>query len=570
MRAGFPLVLFLALSTACGGGGSNSGSRSTRYGGVFNLNQTDPLRSIFPLTLTEASSFRIMAQVYQGLVALDPVDLSIRPCLAETWEVDPSATQYTFHLRAGVYFHDDAAFPEGHGREVMADDVVRCFTAICTQGLGDGMFWLFQDRILGANEFYEASVGGKVPEQGVKGIEKIDDRTLRLTLTHPTPNFLQIIAHQGCWIWPQELTKAYGDDPRTKAIGTGPFRLRDYEPTQVLVLERSARYWGRSESGDALPYLDGVRMTFADNKRTEFEEFLKGHVTALLELPVDNLADLGDSVDASGHQRFTLRTRAALASQFYGLDAFHAPFSDVRVRKAFALAIDRSFIVDSVLGGLATPAEHGIVAPGLTGYPYTHVPGVPFAPDSARALLAAAGYPGGKGFPALQLQVNADGFGYLRVAEAVQTMLGRELSIPISLSVLRADRHYDRVERGLARFWREGWTADHPDPENFLALLYGKNAVHDTAVPASINKTRYDSELFNEHFAKAALSKDNTERMNELAECDRLAMMDMPLIPLYHRRAAYLLQPKVRDLHLNAIEYLDLTAVWLEKGAPAP
>ena len=77
-----------------------------------------------------------MSQVYQGLVSFDPRDLSIIPCLAERWEVDSSATRYTFHLRPGVRFHDDPAFPDGKGRELTADDVVHCFTAICTQGTG--------------------------------------------------------------------------------------------------------------------------------------------------------------------------------------------------------------------------------------------------------------------------------------------------------------------------------------------------------------------------------------------------------------------------------------------------
>lgn len=566
MRAGPLLFSVLALLPACDHQPEQRLSVGTRFGGVFNLNETEPLRSIFPLTLTQASAFRIMSQVYQGLVSFDPATLDIVPCLAWKWEIDESATRYTFHLRPGVRFHDDPAFPDGRGRELTADDVVRCFTAICTQGIGDQMIWLFQDRVEGANAHYAATSGGVPTAEGVSGIRKVDDATVAITLTHPSPNFLQIIAHQGCWIWPEELSVAYGGEPGTHAIGTGPFSLHEVHAGEAMVLERNPHYWESDAEGRALPYLDGVRVTFAEDKNAEFDEFTKGRVTALLELPVDRLRDLKDSVDAvSGERRFTMRSIPALTSQFYGFDAFHAPFKDLRVRRAFALAIDRRTLADSVLGGFATPALHGLVAPGLEGYPYEKVPGVPFAPDSARRLLAAAGYPEGRGFPPLQLQVNADGFGYIRVAEAVQAMLERELHVPVSISVLPADKHYERVEMVQARFWREGWTADHPDPENFLALLYGKNAVMDTTMPASINNTRFHNEQFDDLFTKAARSTDNATRLADLAEAERVAMEEMPIIPLYHEQAVFLLHPWVMDLQINAIEFLDLTAVWFDR-----
>ncbi len=567
MRAGFLSFILLALLPACDHQPEQRLSVGSRFGGVFNLNETEALRSIFPLTLTQASAFRIMSQVYQGLVSFDPSTLEIIPCLAESWEVDPGATRYTFHLRPGVRFHDDAAFPDGKGRELSADDVVRCFTAICTQGIGDQMIWLFQDRVEGANAHYAASSGGVHATDGVAGIHKVDDATVSITLTHPSPNFLQIIAHQGCWIWPEELTAAYGKDLGSHAIGTGPFTLHGMHAGEAMVLERNPHYWKEDAEGRALPYLDAIRVTFAEDKNAEFDEFLKGRVTALLELPVDRLRDLKDSVDpGSGERRFTMRSTPALTSQFYGFDAFHAPFNDIRVRRAFAMAIDRRTLVDSVLGGFATPALHGLVAPGLEGYPYEKVPGVPFAPDSARRLLTEAGYPEGKGFPPLQLQVNADGFGYVRVAEAVQAMLERELHVPVSISVLPANRHYERVEMVQARFWREGWTADHPDPENFLALLYGRNAVLDTTLPASINNTRFHFAPFDDLFAKAAQATDKNMRMAGLAEAERVAMGEMPIAPLYHEQAVFLMHPWVMDLHINAIEFLDLSAVWFDRS----
>ena len=166
----------------------------------------------------------------------------------------------------------------------------------------------------------------------------------------------------------------------------------------------------------------------------------------------------------------------------------------------------------------------------------------------------------------MQLQVNVDGFGYVRVAEAVQVMLERELHVPVSISVLPADKHYERVEMVKARFWREGWTADHPDPENFLALLYGKNAVTDTTLPASINNTRFHYKPFDDLFAKAAQAVDKNARMEGLADAERVAMAEMPIAPLYHEQAVFLMHPWVMDLHINAIEFLDLSAVWFDRS----
>lgn len=567
MRAG-PLVLsLLVLLGACDDQPGRPADAEGRYGGVFNLNEAGAIRSLFPHTLTLASEVRIMGQVYEGLVSFDPATMATVPCLAERWEVDATHTRWTFHLRPGVRFHDDPAFPGGSGRALTADDVVRCLTAICTQGAGDQMRWLLQDRVLGATEHYAATRNGEPLPQGVEGIRKVDDATVLITLTHPDPNILRIIAHQGCWIWPQELVTAYGADINAHAIGTGPFRLRGAHAGGTMVLERSPHYWGKDAEGRILPYLDAVRITFDPDPNAEFDQFLKGRVSALLALPVDRLAALKDSVDpATGEQRFRMRSVPAFSSQFYCFDIHHPPFDDLRVRRAFAMAIDKQALVDRVLGGLATPALHGIVAPGLENYPYELVPGVPFDPDSARLLLAGAGYPEGQGFPALRLQVNADGFGYVRVAEAVLGMIERELKVPITLSVLPANRHLALTEHLKARFWREGWSADHPDPENFLALLYSRNAAQDTALASPLNTVRFHSVPFDVRFERAVREPDERARARLLAEAERTAMSELPMMPLYHDRAVLLTLPQVMDLHVNPLEVLDLAAVWFDRS----
>lgn len=527
------------------------------YGGVFNANETQELRSLFPLSLTQAAAQRIGAQIYEGLVRFDQRDLSVIPALAESWAVDAEGRVYTFQLRKGVLFHDDTCFVGGKGRELTSEDVKQCFTSLCTSSEMNQMFWLFQDRITGANAHFEATALGK-PSPGVSGIETPDDHTVRFTLTAPWPGFLQVLAHQGCWIWPAELLRFYKQDALWHPLGTGAFRLKSYRRGEALVMERNPVYWGTDEHGDRLPFLDAVRYTFEQDKVRELEQFEAGRISVIYELPVDRTDFLHTT------EKYQVQTTPGLAVQFYGFNAHHAPFTDLRVRQAFSIAIDRRALVDSVLGGLAVATTRGVVPPGFSGYPYDTVPATGYDPERARALLAEAGFPGGRGLPTVFLQVNNSGFGYVQVAEAVQAMLERELGARVISSVLPAEQHFQRVELGEATFWREGWIADHPDPENFLALFYGRNAPADTTEPSYLNSTRFRDARYDSLFTLALRTTDEPQRMRLLAQAERRLMEEAAIAPLYHERTVRVLQPWVRDLPVNGMEYRDLRMVWFD------
>ncbi len=537
-----------------------SGEGGKVYGGVFNANETEEIQGFFPLTLAQAASHRIAAQVFEGLVRFNQADLSLEPALAESWTIDPSGTEYTFVLRSGVKFQDDACFPDGVGRAFVASDVVHCFTQLCSYGELNQMFWLFQDRVIGANVQYAATSKGK-KGPGVSGIEALDDHTVRIGLTEPWPSFLQVLGHQGCWIYPKEVVEQLGPDVEWHPVGTGPFRVKVFTRGKSMVLERNADYWGVDELGNSLPFLDALRFTFEPDKNKELDEFEKGHLSAVFELPVDRTGVL------KVESRSQVQTIPGLTVQFYGFNRREKPFDDIRVRKAFSLAIDRQFLVDSILNGLAVAAEHGVVAPGFEDYPYDLVPRSRYDPVAARELLTEAGYPGGKGLPPIYLQVNNDGFGYVKVAGAVQSMLERNLGAPVVSSVLPRVQHYERVEKGQTQFWREGWIADHPDPENFLALFYGKNAPSDLSIPSYLNSTRYQNARYDSLFASAVRTGEEAERMKLLAEAETQLMNDAVVIPLYHERSVRLLQPWVRDMPINGMEYRDLRAVWFDPAA---
>lgn len=530
------------------------------YGGVFSANESEDLRSLFPLSLTQAAAHRLAAQVYEGLVRLDQADLSVVPSLAESWNVDASGTVYTFNLRPGVFFHDDACFPEGKGREFKASDVVYCFTRICTNTPDNQMFWLLQDRLVGANAQYAGEGDGEV----VKGVQAIDDRTVRFTLTSPWPSFIQVLAHQGCWIHPPEQTTHYGAGALWHMVGTGAFRVKNFARNAVLVLERNPQYWRKDGEGSGLPYLDALRYTFIPDKLAELEAFEKGNLSVIYELPVDRTDVL------RAEHNYVVQTIPALTTQFFGFNTSKAPFNDARVRRAFSLAIDRRALVDSVLDGLAVTAEHGVVAAGFQHYPYAEVPTLEHDPERARLLLAEAGYPGGAGLPTIFLQVNNDGFGYVKVAEAAQAMLERELGARVISSVLPSDQHYQRVAYNDAMVWREGWIADHPDPENFLSLFYGRNAPADTAAPSFLNSTRYRNAAYDSLFSLALRTSDTEKRMLLMARAESRLMNDAIIAPLYHERSVRLLQPWVRDMPINGMEYRDMALVWLDPAARDP
>lgn len=541
--------------------GNVKGGRA--YGGIFNWNETGPVRSIHPPGLTTAAGFRVGCLVYEGLVRFDPQDLTVRPCLAERWEVDPAGTSYTFHLRPDVRFHDDSLFSGGDGRVLTAEDVEHCFRRLCTADPENNMFWLFQDRVRGANAHFKATREGWDPGP-VEGIRAMDERTLHIELIAPDPLFLQVLAHQGCWIYPRELEAAR---PATtmRAIGTGPFVLRNIGSGGALVFERSPHYWGQDGLGNALPFLDGVRVTFNNDKAAELVSFLQGKLSVVVDPPLERPDVLSDTMDAAtGRVRYRVQRIPGLSVQFYGFNTRARPFDQAAVRKAFAMAIDQRFLVDSVLKGSAIVAEHGIVPPGLKDYPQKEVPGLLYDPERARQLLAEAGFPGGKGFPPVRLQVNNDGFGYVRVAEAVQGMLERNLGIGLSISVLPIDQHYALVDEGRALLWRQGWVADYPDPENFLALFHGNNAVLDTAQASPLNTTRYHNARFDSLYQQARTTMDPARRLALLAAAERCMMEDAAVAPLYFDRTVRLLQPWVMDMPMNAMDLRDLSRVWFD------
>jgi len=546
------------------------------YGGIFRVNETGELRSLDPVAINDVTSAHIAENIYDQLLYFD-ASLQLTCELAEHWEISPDGLRYTYYLRRGVYFHDDPCFPGGKGRELIATDVVYSLTRCCDARTGTLSADYFRGKVLGAEEYYAATLRAlqtgtepKIP--GVRGFRALDRYTVQIELVAPFGPFEYYVAMNFTGIHPREAVEYYGKDFFQHPVGSGPFRFVGWTPDRECVLVRNHRYWKRDTAGNALPYLDGIRFSFVKDDKVQFLEFTEGSLEECYRIPseffplvVDDKKQLRPSF-----ARFLLLRVPALSTQYYGMLTTSPIFRDVRIRQAFNYAVDRERILRYVLKGQGGEAAHyGLVPPAMPDYPAYRIRGYRFDPKRARQLLAAAGYPMGRGFPPLDLQLNSGGGRNVLVAEAVQMQLAEVLGVQIGLKMVEFARHLDEIDHGRAPFYRLGWVADYPDPESFLNLFYGKLVPTDSTAPSPINSTRYRNPRYDALFEQARRTLDHRRRAEQFVEAEQIALADAPMLLLFYDEDYRLLQPYVRGYRNNAMDRRQYAYVWFDRDAVA-
>lgn len=571
MRRVIYLVLLASLFNACGadnksGRGLTKVNGNVYYGNIFRMNEIEDFRNLFPLSITEESSQHISYQLYEGLVKLSQSDLTIIPCLAESWEKNEDATVWTFHIRKGVKFHDDPCFEDGKGREITAEDFKYCFEKLCTASPENQQFGAsFKDRVWGASQYYQSTKNKTPLPAGVPGIKVMDEYTLQIKLEHPFAGFLNVLATIGCVLYPKEAYDKYGTQMKTKCVGTGPFRVKNIKEGEIVSLERNPNYWNVDEYGNQLPYLDGLKFTFIKEKKAELMEFKKRNLDMMYRLPIEMIPNILGELDNAKEENFTfdIQIVPAMSVFYYGFQHQSGIFNKKEVRLAFNYAIDRERIVNYTLQGEGVPAIYGIVPPSFKNYEFKKLKGYELDVEKAQKYLADAGYPNGKGFPKLTLQMNSGGNDRnIQIAEITKKMLEKNLNISIEIVIVPFSEHLDRLETGKAEFWRSSWNADYPDPSAFLILLYGKGVPEKLSDRSSLNSVRYRSPVFDSLFEAAAHEVDEKKRFELYRLADQEALNDGAIMPLFYDESCRLVQPNVKNFPANAMEYRDLSEVY--------
>jgi oligopeptide transport system substrate-binding protein len=563
----FLLVAFLFfLVNGCdnshtGNSGANGEVNHELSGGLFKMSLSDNVLSIFPHNLVDAAAFNLMNQVYEGLFELDEKTKKFKPKLAESYTVSEDGKVYTIVLKEGIFFHDDPIFPEGKGREVRAEDVIQCFTKLCEPSENNALYPFVIDLIEGASEFRQAKIQGEETSDSPNGLRLVDDYTFEIELKYPTPNFLAILTHPCFWIFPEELYQ-YEDQINNWCIGTGPFKAFTIKMNDVIIFQRNKKYREIDSLGRSLPYLDAVRCNFIENERDQLDAFLDGNLDLVFSVPRDNIQQLVESAE-NENTSYNILTIPGMRVEYYGFQHRSELFGNADVRRAINYAIDRQFLVDSVLKGFGEPAIYGFVPPSVPGYDANSIGGFTFNPVRAKELLIGAGYEDSQSFPVLTIQINDGNPTALEVAEAVQKMLADNLSITVELSILPRNKHYEEIELGNVAIWRDGWIADYPDPENFLKLFHGKLVPDDSVKASYLNTVRFNDPNFDEYFELSTRESNSKIRQELLLKADSIVMDKAAVAPLYYEEWVWLVNKRVQNLSVSPMGNLDLSQVYL-------
>lgn len=561
-------LLLLLWSCSTGNEGSTGSMREGTeaqggrvYGGVLRLNETEPLQTLYPPSITDFVSNHIAAQIYETLIRMDTRDLSLKPALAEKWAFDQSGKIITFNLRKGVHFHDDDVFTGGRGREVTAKDVIFSLTQLCTYSPDNLVFpTTLQGRIKGATEHYEASRKGE-PAGPVEGLKILDDYTFEMHLETTNPSILHILTQPSTAIVAPELVAHYGTR-LTK--GAGPFVFSDEDGRVVLV--RNNNYYGRDSLGNSLPFLDSIVFTFISEKKAELNAFMEGQIDIVIGLPSESIKDMLErniSAFENLPAEYILDRSPELATHFYEFNTMREVFANKKVRQAFSYAIDRNKLVENVLKGEAFgPGVHGIVPPSLPGYDVSGIKGYNFEPEQARKLLAEAGYPNGRGFPSVRLELNSGGSKNIAVAIEIQRQLREVLNVNIDMDIVPFETKLRDAQYGRADLFRSAWIADYPSPETFLTLLYGRNVPDNPDEPSYPNVTRYKNAEFDRLFEMGLKARNMGDRYAYFALAEQRMMADAPILVLWYDEKFRIYQGDVKNYFSNPLNFWDFREVY--------
>lgn len=503
------------------------------------LNGPEP-GSLDPIQVTGIEELRAVLPLFEGLTRPDPVGADPQPGLARSWEITPDGRRYTFHLR------DDAFWSTGE--RIGADDVLFSWRRVL-EPTNACQYASLLIPVQGA----EAFLLGRTRDFATVGVRSPEPLTVTVQLDNPCAYFLDLCAFQTLAVVPRRAIEEHGDRwlLSNPVPCSGPYQLEFWRLNDRVRLRRNPRYWNVSDT-----HSETVDLLSVTSPNTVLNLYLKGAADIIWDKPL-----VPPEVMPALQQRPDLHTYPILGTFFLRLNVTRKPLDDARVRRALACATDTVRLTRRVTVSGEEPAHH--MVPTVTAH-YRRGPGQTFDPEGGRRLLAAAGFPGGNGFPPIDLLIDSAAGGSAkaneRVAVELQEMWQRELGIRLDIrrmekkSFLVAQRSRDYAVS------RSNWIGDYNDPNTFLDLFMSENGN---------NRTGWAHPGYDTLLRAASAEPDLERRAGLLQEAETLLVRDeAPVIPLWFEVGFSLYDPaRIEGIHPNALDTHPIPAI---RRRPSP
>lgn len=488
--------------------------------------------------VTGVPEHRVLSTLFEGLADADPDTLEPIPGAAQSWDISPDGMKYVFHLR-----------PEGkwsNGDPVTAGDFVYSARRILTPALAAEYAYMFH-CVKNARAFNE----GKITDFSQVGVKAVDELTLEITLENPTPYLLGMQIHDSWYPVHPPTIENFGriDERNTKwtrpgnLVGNGAFTLKRWVPNNIIEVVRNEHYWNRDKVR-----LERILFYPIENQLTEERSFRTG----LIDLTESALTT---KVPSYRRNRPNLiKLDPYLATYFYRFNTVRPPFNDPRVRRAFAMTVDRVAICTRIMTANQRPA-YAFTVPDPHGYTCTEA--IPFDPEAARRLLAEAGYPGGKGFPDVSILYNTQ-VDHKTIAEAIQSMWKEHLGVNVALLNQEWKVYMDSERNFDYDISRAGWVGDFNDPINFLEIWTKDNGN---------NRTGWYSDEYERLLEQSRRTADQEQRYEVFQKAEKILLDEAPLLPIYYYTHVYFKSARVKNWHSNLLSYFSFKDVYLEEEA---
>jgi len=560
----FVLVIGVVVLIACGGGDQDDGTLTTESeesslqasdssddkssstkvdtetpsysgietgGGTLTRLWADP-PTLDPHLTGDTTSAGVVVEIFSGLVALN-TDLELVPDIAESWDISGMGEVYTFRIRDDVTFHN--------GRKVTAADFKWSLERAASPKLASHLAETYLNDIVGATEYIDGEA------DSIKGITVIDDKTLQITVDAPKAYFLAKLTYPTAYVLDRETVEGGGRNWWvTDPVGTGPFKMSEYSIGERITLERFGGYYR-----DPQPQLDTIQLNLAGGQAMAMYENDEIDVTGVGLFDLERVLDPKEPLN----KELTVAPPGFSVS-YIGMNVAQPPFDDVNFRRALNHAIDKELIAKEVLAELVKPA-YSILPPGFPGYT-PEIKGLTFDPEKAREYLEASKYSDVESRPRIVVTVPGTGGTIGLDLEVIIEMWKQELGVEVEIQQVEWATYLEDLDnRKFQAYAGLGWSADYPDPQDFLDILFHRDS--------GMNHGNYANSEVDSLLEDARVIQDPIKRVELYQQAEQMIVDDAAWVPTWFTGEQYaLVKPHVIGYRLTPMIVPKLQEVRLD------